>query len=70
MKYVHSTVGTSCLLTQAELHLYPDAALSDSLDDETANIFGNVKFRCCEDSSFLSPTGEAKVCHSLNPLPY
>jgi hypothetical protein len=47
--------------------------MSASLNDEMNNIFDYMKSRCCEGSSFLSPkyspTGEAKVSHSLSPLP-
>jgi hypothetical protein len=57
---------------QTELHSFPDAASSASLDNETDNIFGYMKRRCCEGSPFLSPnfspTGEAKVSHSLTPF--
>jgi hypothetical protein len=42
-----------CLRIQTELHSYPDAASSDGPDDETDNIFGYMKRRCCEISSFF-----------------
>ncbi len=58
---------------QTEQHSHLGAASSASLDDETDDVFGYMKRKCCESSSFLSPlcspVGEAKVGHSLAPLP-
>jgi hypothetical protein len=59
--------------TQTELSSYLCAASFASLNDEMKNIFGYMKRRCCEGNFFLSlkytSTGEAKVKHSLSPLP-
>ncbi len=52
---------------------YLDSDSFARLDDETENMFGNMKRKFCEGSSFLSskcsPIGEAKIRHSLTPLP-
>ncbi len=50
---------------QTELHSYLDISSFGSLDDKTHNIFGYMKRKCREASSFYlihkcSPTGEAK----------
>jgi hypothetical protein len=52
--------------------IYLDAVSFASLNVEINHIFDYIKRRCCEGSSFLSPkyspTGEAKVSHSLSSL--
>jgi hypothetical protein len=56
-----STIGGLCIASatkwiqiQTKLHSYLGAASSDSIDDEADNIFGCMKRKCCEGSSFLS----------------
>jgi hypothetical protein len=64
---------TEGIRTQTELSSYLCAALFASLNDEMNNIFGSMKSRFCEGSFVLSSkcssAGEAKVSHSLSPLP-
>jgi hypothetical protein len=66
-------IYTEGIRTQTELSSYLHAALFASLNDKMNNIFGYMKSRYCEGSFYLSPkcspTGEAKVSHSLWPLP-
>ncbi len=49
------------------------AASFASLNDEMNYIFDYMKRRCCEGNFFLSSkyslAGDAKVSHSLSPLP-
>jgi hypothetical protein len=64
------------LIVQGEYKSKPncihDGASFARLDNETENIFGYTKRKCCEGSSVLSsrhfPTGEDKVSYSLTPL--
>ncbi len=46
---------TRWIWNQTELYSYLSATWSDSLDDETDIIFGYMKWKCCESSSFISP---------------
>jgi hypothetical protein len=65
-------ICTRLIRIRTELRSHLGAASSASLDDETDTVFGHMKTKCCKGISFLSPicspTGEAKVSHSLVPL--
>jgi hypothetical protein len=71
--FIYCLSYTEEIQTQIELSPYICAASFASLNDEMKNIFGYMKRRCCEGIFFLSPkyssAGEAKVSHSLSPLP-